>query len=90
MRENSPLRKDPYALAHRYWDFMAENPRRHLEYCNPYYMKLLANEREPDANAMDDRSRAIRYAKEHHECFYEIRDISRIISWLPAEESDSD
>jgi hypothetical protein len=53
-------------------------------------MKLLANEREPDANAMDDRSRAIRYAKEHHECFYEIRDISRIISWLPAEESDSD
>jgi hypothetical protein len=79
----SPLRKDPYALAYRYQDYMTENPGRLLEKCNPYYKKLLANQPEPAADATDDRSRAIRYAKKHYECYYKIKEVSRIISWLP-------
>jgi hypothetical protein len=78
-----PSRKDPYVLAYRYQDCMTENPGRLLEKCNPYYEKLLANQPEPAADATDDRSRAIRYAKKHYECYYEIKDVSRIISWLP-------
>jgi hypothetical protein len=38
-----PLRKDPYALAYRYVDYMTENPQQFQEKCNPYYEKLLAN-----------------------------------------------
>ncbi|KAF1948024.1 hypothetical protein EJ02DRAFT_429764 [Clathrospora elynae] len=78
-----PLREDPYALAYRYWDYMVKPPRRFRENCNPYYEKLLANQPEPAPDATDDRSRIIRHAKQHYECFYEIKDISRIIGWLP-------
>ena len=52
------------------------------QYLNQYYQNLLANQPEPDLDATDDRSRAIRYAKEHFESSYEIRDIARIIGWL--------
>ena len=52
------------------------------QYFNNYYENLLANQPEPDPDATDDRSRAIRYAKEHYECYYEIRDIARIVGWL--------
>ena len=68
---------------------MSQHPMRFLQYSNPYYEKLLANLSAPDPEAMDDRSRSIRYAKEHHESFYEIRDIRRILSWLPAVEQDN-
>jgi hypothetical protein len=61
---------------------MIEHPRRKRENLNPYYEKLLANQPDPDKDATDDRSRAIRYAKEHYECYYEIRDIKRIVQWL--------
>lgn len=76
------LRKDPYVLAYRYWDYMAIFPRRRRENCNQYYQNLLANQPDPDPEAKDDRSRAIRYAKVHFESFYEIRDINRIVGWL--------
>lgn len=80
---NLPLsRKDPYVLAFRYWAYMKETPRRHRENLNPYYEKLLANQPDPDDDATDDRSHAIRYAKKHYECYYELRDVDRIISWL--------
>ena len=82
MAELPPLRRDLYVLAYRYWDYMTENPRRRRERCNPYYENLLANQPDPDVDATDDRSRAIRYAKKHYECFYEIRDVERIIGWL--------
>jgi|TARA_R110002003_G_scaffold55_5_gene4969 hypothetical protein len=82
MANKSSLRKDPYVLAYRYWDYMIEHPRRKRENLNPYYEKLLANQPDPDKDATDDRSRAIRYAKEHYECYYEIRDIKRIVQWL--------
>ena len=61
---------------------MKENPRRKREKCNSYYEKLLANQPQPEEGETDDRARAIRYAKEHYECFYEVRDIERIIQWL--------
>ncbi|CAA9966747.1 hypothetical protein PTMSG1_10106 [Pyrenophora teres f. maculata] len=67
-----PLHNDPYALAYRYREYMSRYPTRFLQYSNPYYEKLLANFPEPDPDATDDRSRAIRYAKEHYESFYEI------------------
>lgn len=76
------LREDFYVLACRYWDYITEHPRRKLENLNKYYENLLANQPEPEPGATDERSRAIRYAKEHHECFYEIRDIKRINVWL--------
>jgi hypothetical protein len=82
MAEEPPLRTDPYVLAYRYWEYMVEHPRRKREELNPYYVNLLANQPDPDPDAMDDRSRAIRYAKEHYESFYEIRGIERIIQWL--------
>jgi hypothetical protein len=88
--ELPPPHKDPYALAYRYWDYMTDSPIRFLVKGNPYYEKLLANQPESTADAMDDRSRAIRYAKKHYECYYETKDISRIISWLPADDSDLD
>ncbi|KAI8936811.1 hypothetical protein NX059_006051 [Plenodomus lindquistii] len=77
-----PLYKDPYVLAYRYWEYMNDNPRRHRELCNQYYEKLLANQPDPEKEATDDKSRAIRYAKAHYECFYELRDVSRIVHWL--------
>jgi hypothetical protein len=52
------------------------------QYINEYYQNLLANQPEPDLDATDNRSRAIRYAKEHFECYYEIRDVARIVRWL--------
>jgi hypothetical protein len=82
MPESTALRSDPYALAYRYWDYIRDNPRRKREGLNPYYENLLANQPEPDEEDKDDRSCAIRYAKEHYECFYEVRDIKRIIQWL--------
>jgi hypothetical protein len=90
MTEPMSLHKDPYVLAHRYREYMKEKPRARLERCNPYYEKLLANLPDPDIQATDNRSRAIRYAKKHYECYYEIRDIWRIIQWLPpVDEEDS-
>ncbi|KAH9877629.1 hypothetical protein IAQ61_002997 [Plenodomus lingam] len=77
-----PLQKDPYVLAYRYWEYMTINPRRQRERCNPYYEQLLANQPDPKKGATDDLSRAISYARAHHECFYELRDVSRIIRWL--------
>lgn len=82
MTASTNLRNDPYALAYRYFDYIRENPRRKRERLNPYYENLLANQPDPDPEDRDDRSRAIRYAKEHYECFYEIRDVKRIIQWL--------
>lgn len=61
---------------------MADKPKRPRELCNQYYEKLLANQPEPDTRATDDKSRAIRYAKKHYECFYELRDIRRIVGRL--------
>jgi hypothetical protein len=84
--ELKALERDPYVLAYRYTEYMEQHPMRHqLEDCqfvNRYYENLLANQPEPDLEATDDRSRAIRYAKEHYECYYEIRDVARIIRWL--------
>jgi hypothetical protein len=86
MVEKSSLREDhQYVLAYRYWDYMTEHPRLKRDRFNPYYEKLLANQPGPDPDATDDRSRAIRYAKEHYESFYEIRDIKRIVQWLDKE-----
>jgi hypothetical protein len=82
MAQKPPLRTDPYVLAYRYWEYMEQHPRRMRERLNPYYENLLANQPDPDPDATDDRSRAVRYAKEHYESFYEIRDIKRIIQWL--------
>jgi hypothetical protein len=82
METKTSLHTDPYVLAYRYWDYIIEHPRRNRENLNSYYEKLLANQPAPDPKDMDERSRAIRYAKEHHECFYEVRDIKRIIEWL--------
>ena len=48
------------------------------QFVNRYYENLLANQPEPDLEATDKRSRAIRYAKEH----FEIKDVARIIRWL--------
>ncbi|KAH7401134.1 hypothetical protein DE146DRAFT_655060 [Phaeosphaeria sp. MPI-PUGE-AT-0046c] len=76
------LTADPYVLAHRYWEYLAENPRRKGEKWNTYYSNLLANQPDPHVDSMTDRARAIRYAKEHHECFYEVRDLKRIVEWL--------
>jgi hypothetical protein len=90
MTEPISLLKDPYALAYRYREYMKEKPRGSSERRNPYYEKLLANLPDPDVHAVDNRSRAIRYAKKHYECYYKIRDIQRIIQWLPpADEEES-
>lgn len=78
----SILRAEPYILAHRYWEYLAENPRRKGERWNSYYANLLANQPDPHKDSTTDRARAIRYAKEHCECFYEIRDVKRIVEWL--------
>lgn len=70
--QRESLRKDPYVLAHRYQEYMKGYPRRVFEKSNPYFEKLLANQPDPDPEAKDDRSRAIRYAKRHYECFHEL------------------
>jgi hypothetical protein len=82
MEEKPPLRTDPYVLAYRYWEYISKHPSRKRENLNTYYEKLLANQPDPEPGATDERSRAIRYAKEHYECFYEIHDIKRIVEWL--------
>lgn len=82
MPESTDLRSDSYALAYRYWDYIRDHPRQKRERLNPYYENLLANQSEADKEDKDDHSRAIRYAKEHYKCFYEVRDIKRIIQWL--------
>lgn len=80
------LRQDPYSLAYRYTEYMKRQPMRKRlgdrQYINKYYENLLANQPEPEPGATDDRSRAIQYAKDHHECYYELRDIDRIVRWL--------
>lgn len=84
--ELKALQRDPYVLAHRYTEYMEQHPMRHQlegrQFVNRYYENLLANQPEPDLEATDKRSRAIRYAKEHFECYYEIKDVARIIRWL--------
>jgi hypothetical protein len=84
--ELKALQRDPYVLAYRYTEYMEQHPMRHQlegrQFVNRYYENLLANQPEPDLEATDNRSRAIRYAKEHFECYYEIRDVARIIRWL--------
>ncbi|KAA8615860.1 hypothetical protein PtrSN002B_003380 [Pyrenophora tritici-repentis] len=74
-----PLDKDPYALAYRYNEYMEQYPLHFLQHRNPYYKKLLANLPDPRPDAMADRSRAIRYAKDHYEGLYELKDIRRIV-----------
>lgn len=76
------LRTDPYVLAHRYWDYMEEHPRRRREDFNPYLANLLANSPDPDPEDKSGTARAIRYAKEHYECFYEKGDTANILKWL--------
>lgn len=80
--------KDPYILAYQYRQFMEESDRRRSvgpawrERANPYYDNLLANQDGPSADATDDLSRAIRYAKEHYECFYEKSQVAMIVDIL--------
>ncbi|KAF9740394.1 hypothetical protein PMIN01_03029 [Paraphaeosphaeria minitans] len=83
------FQKDPYILAYQYRRFMGECDRRRCirrawprECANPYYENLLANQDEPSANATDDLSRVIRYAKEHHECFYDKSQVGMILGIL--------
>jgi hypothetical protein len=85
MEKARPLRTDPYNLANRYREYIRKHPLHKRDDRNTYYDKLLANCLDPRPDATDDKSRAIRYAKEHYECFYEIRDISRIVEWLKNE-----
>jgi hypothetical protein len=61
---------------------MKEQPMRHRQDFNGYYEKLLANQPNPNPDATDDRSRAIKYAQVHYESYYEIKDIARIVGWL--------
>jgi len=61
---------------------MAKYPKPQGERNNPYYERLLSKQPDSESDATDDRSRAIRYAKDHYESFYEIRDINLIIQWL--------
>ncbi|KAF2444788.1 hypothetical protein P171DRAFT_484880 [Karstenula rhodostoma CBS 690.94] len=87
-RRLSKFKQNPYILAYQYRQFMDESDRRRCvgaawrERANPYYENLLANQDEPSPNATDDLSRAIRYAKEHHECFYEKSQVAMIIEIL--------
>lgn len=61
---------------------MKERPKWRNEATNPYYERLLANREDPPENAVDRMSRAIRYAKEHIECYYEVRHVDVIIKYL--------
>ncbi|KAF2644746.1 hypothetical protein P280DRAFT_535344 [Massarina eburnea CBS 473.64] len=82
MTSRSPVSKDPYALAYRYRELMKEKPKRVGERNNTYYENLLANQPDPADDDMDARSRAIRYAKEHYECFYEYKHLNVIVEYL--------
>jgi hypothetical protein len=82
-----PLSKDAYVLAYRYGELLREKPKQWNEYCNPYYENLLANQPDPPKDATDAKARAIRYAKQHYECFYEISHVSMIVEWLDRKES---
>jgi hypothetical protein len=77
-----PLRQDSYVLAYRFQEYMRKKPIRRGEKPNPYYESLLANQPEPDPDDQDAHARAIRYAKEHYECYYEARHIPFIIQIL--------
>jgi len=77
-----PLSKDAYVLAYRYSEFMREKPKRRRDHVNPYHENLLANQPDPPKDATDAKSRAIRYAKGHYECFYELRHVKMIIEML--------
>jgi hypothetical protein len=77
-----PLRQDSYVLAYRFQEYLRKKPIRRGEKPNPYYESLLANQPEPDPDDQDAHARAIRYAKEHYECYYEARHIPFIIQTL--------
>lgn len=88
-RNQLPKRfKDPYVLANQYQQYMDERSIRvptgdeHRVFSNPYYENLLANRRDPPEDANDPLSRAIRYAKMHHECFYEVGQVDMIVEIL--------
>lgn len=80
------LKDDPYVLAYRYKEYMQAKPKGLREKPNPYYESLLANQPYPDEDATDPRSRAIRFAKEHYECFYETKHINMIVHIIDKEE----
>jgi hypothetical protein len=82
-----PLSKDAYVLAYRYSELMRERPKRWRDRVNPYYENLLANQPDAPQDATDAKSRAIRYAKEHHECFYELRHVKMIVELLDRKEA---
>ncbi len=85
-----PLNKsDPYILAHSYKAYMLAHPIGSNEQRNPYYENLLANYPEPRKERTDKMARAIRYAKMHCECYYEVRDVERILGWVGVEERRS-
>ena len=75
---------DSYVLAYRYHEYMKRRPlsKDDGEKSNPYYENLLANQPMPDPSADDPRSCATRYAKEHHESFYEMKDINMVVQML--------
>jgi hypothetical protein len=85
MEQTRPLRTDPYSLAYRYREYIRKHPIHEPDNLNLNYDKLLANCLNPRPDATDDKSRAIRYAREHYDCFYELRDVNRIIEWLKKE-----
>ncbi|PSN67477.1 hypothetical protein BS50DRAFT_392715 [Corynespora cassiicola Philippines] len=84
-----PICEDPYALAYRYQEYLKRKPLRRREAKNSYYENLLANQPNPPKDDESSRSRAIRYAKQNYECFYEIKDIDRIDQWLSEREAQS-
>jgi hypothetical protein len=84
------LAKDPYVLAHEYHAFMQEKPEHWLQQANPYYLNLLANRPDPADGATDAMSRAIRYAKEHYECYYEPRDVPIIVEILDRKAAEAE
>jgi hypothetical protein len=86
----SSLVKDPYVLAHEYHAFIREKPKYWLQNYNSYYLNLLANRPDPADNATDAMSRAIRYAKEHYECYYEPRDVPMIVAILDRKAAEAE
>ena len=85
--EPSPLLsliEDPYVLAYRYAEYMKKYPlsKANGERRNPYFESLLANQDDPPESDNDPQSRAIRYAKQHYECYYQKKDIPMIVQML--------
>ncbi|KAF1978434.1 hypothetical protein BU23DRAFT_416334, partial [Bimuria novae-zelandiae CBS 107.79] len=78
---------NPYVLAYQYKHYMEEIARHrpastvHNE-VNPYYERLLANHENPPEDTNDNLSRAVRYAKKLHECFYETSQVDMIVAIL--------